>query len=430
MSELVRRQILGGLLAGSVSASTATGPGTSGKAASRPWLELLAASATSVLDFIPERLHAAIRAERCGEDLAPYINAAVRAVLAQPSGGTLFFPRGAYPVSEIDATNSDPAQFSKALSIVGEGRFATSIRPAGPGAVLLNAAGRNNMMVQSIQFLSADHESQAAIYLCRTEASPNCNGNRFFDVLISGNYRVASVVSIAAESTSWTMSRFENVNTASRHCCFATSNRPQAVPVRTRATLRPVASSNTDNVMADCEFYAPFPMAAPLLFAGSAAYVMQGCTVITGEANGSRLATYRPDGTVFNGPVTWNAPHFEVFGRDNIVHFLDAPANVSYFRSINSFGGNYVVGDGTTLLGYDRSGNRQPVLMASTWAVPSVPWNVHDIRFETFGLSQAAIDFRLGDDVGAVDITGYAADSRITAARRTIARFVTNPGTP
>ncbi|MFV3517365.1 hypothetical protein ACNJD8_22400, partial [Mycobacterium tuberculosis] len=100
---------------------------------------------------------------------------------------------------------------SKALSIVGEGRFATSIRPAGPGAVLLNAAGRNNMMVQSIQFLSAAHESQAAIYLCRTEASPNCNGNRFFDVLISGNYRVASVVSIAAESTSWTMSRFENV---------------------------------------------------------------------------------------------------------------------------------------------------------------------------------------------------------------------------
>lgn len=428
MSELARRQVLGGLLAGSVSASTA--PRAHDPATPRPWLELLAASAVSVLDFIPQRLHADIRAERCAEDLAPHVNAAIRAVLAQPSGGTLFFPRGAYPVSEIDATNRDPAQFSKALSIVGEGRFATSIRPAGSGGVLLNAAGRNNMAVHSIQFLSAAHESQAAIYLCRTDASPNCNGNRFFDVLVSGTYAVAGVVSIAAESTSWAMCRFENANTASRHRCFATSNQPTAVPIHTRAGLRAIASSNTDNVMVDCEFYAPYAGAAPLLFAGSAAYAMQGCSVITGESDGSRLVTYRPDATVFSGPVTWTGPHFEVFGRDNIVHFLDAPTGVAYFRSIHSFGGNYVTADDTTLLGYDRAGGRQPVLMASTWTVPAVPWNVRDIRFEVFGLSQGAIDFRLGDNSGSVLIAGYAADSRVTAARRSIAQTVANPETP
>lgn len=408
-------------------ASSSSATTQDGAPRTRPWTEVSTVSVISVLDFIPKQLHAAIASETCRADLASYINAAIRAVLAFPGGGTLFFPRGAYLVSEIDATNADPAQFAKSLRIVGEGRYVTSIRPAVADAVLLNAAGRNNMAVQSIQFHSVEHSSQVAIYLCRTSQSPNSNGNRFFDILVSGNYAVAGVVSIAAESTSWIACRFENTNLSARHCCFATSHRPEAIPVRSRLAFRPQASSNSDNVMIDCEFHAPYPGTAPVLFAGAAAYAMQSCTVIAGEVSGARLVTYRPDSGVFSGPVTWTAPHFEVFGRGNVVHFLDAPDEVSYFQSIHSFGGNYVVGSETALMSYDRVAAKQPVLMASTWTVAALPWATREVRFVVFGLSESVIDFRMGDGVGTVTIPGYAADSRITAARRDIAQTVSTP---
>lgn len=425
---LHRRQVIGGMLAAPLSSSASSQQTPlAGKRKVQQWLDLAKDSAVSVLDFIPRELHASITQEDCRSDLAPHINAAIRAVLEMPGGGTLFFPRGAYPVSEIDATNADAAQFSKTLRILGEGRHISSIRPAVDGAVLLNAAGRNNMTVQSIQFHSAAFASQTAIYLCRTIESPNCNNNRFFDVLVSGNYAVAGVVSIAAESSSWIACRFENASLPAMHRCFITSNRPDAAPVRPRLKIVPQTSSNTDNVMIDCEFYAPYQNAAPLLFAGSAAYSMQGCTVITGGASNTRLVTYRAEDDVFGGPVTWTAPHFEVFGADNTVHFLDAPVGVSYFRSIHSFGGNYVVGSATNVLSYDRTGPRQPVLMASTWTVPAVPWDARDLRFELFGLSESAIEFRLGDDVGTLDVNGYVANSRVSAGRSLIARTVTSP---
>jgi hypothetical protein len=424
MSATDRRKVIAGLLAGSLSSSVAS---TQKKHDARTLIQLQEQSALSVLDFIPQQFHAAIRDERCAIDLASYINAGIRAVLALPSGGTLFFPRGAYPVGEIDATNRDPAQFSKALRILGEGRLATSIRSARAGAVLLNAAGRNNMTVQSIQFHSAAYVAQTAIYLCRTATSPNCNGNRFFDVQVSGNYAVAGVVTIAAESTSWWACRFENSNAATRHCGFVTSNQPSAAPIRSSLGTVAQTSSNTDNVMVDCEFYGPYNKAILIRFIEAAGYSMQGCTVIAGDANDARLICYIPVNNVFSGPVNWTASHFEVFGSNNIVHFLDAATTPSYFRSINSFGGNYVVGDGTALLSYERDRGRQPVLMASTWTVPAIPWNLQDIRFDVFVLSESAIDFRLGENVGSVTISGYAADSRVTATRRTIARIVDHP---
>lgn len=425
MSGAGRREVIAGLLAGSVSSSTVA-PARPGEAIRR-LIDLQSQSAVSVLDHIPQRLHADIRAERCAEDLAPYINAAIRAVLALPSGGTLFFSRGAYPVSEIDATNRDPAEFAKALRILGDGRLATSIRPARGDAVLLNGAGRNNMTIQSIQFLSDSYASQTAIFLCRTAASPNCNGNRFFDVLITGNYTVASVVSIAAESTSWWSCRFENSNADARHRCFITSDRPEAAPIRSSLPVVAHASSNTDNVMVDCEFYAPYKSAALLLFAGSAGYAMQACTVLAGDADAARLITYKPIDNVFSGPVNWTASHFEVLGKNNIVHFLDAPLRPAYFRSISSFGGNYVVSSNTGLLSYDLGGGRQPVLMASTWTVPAIPWNLRDISFDVFALLDSTINFRLGQNVGSVTITGYASDSHVTATERSIARIVDHP---
>lgn len=398
--------------------------GVAQQPAPRP-LSVLQGEAFSVLELIPAPLHAPIRTGENREDLAPFINRGIAMLAARPGGGALFFPPGFYDVSEIDASNADPAAFSRLLRLVGAGRMATKIRPLRPGGVLLNGLGRNELQVESLEFDSARFPSQTAILLGRTAASPNCNGNAFRDLLVSGSYSRSSVVSLAAESTSWSQCEFRNTNAAARHRCFATSHDPAAVPVKAVHGGAAVPNSNTDNVMVDCEFYAPHEGAEPVLFAGSAGYTMHACTVLGGSANGTRLVTYRPDKDVFTGPVTWTNPHLEVFGKDNVVHWLDAPAGVSYFRGINSYSGNYVVPSKTDLLGFRRSDpSRQPVLMGSTWTVPQVPWDARDVGFRVYALVDSAIAFRLGEQTGTLEVTGFASNSRFDASYQAVAKVV------
>lgn len=395
--------------------------------APRP-LTALQGEAFSVLDSIPAALHAGIRTGDNREDLAPFINRAIASVVARPGGGALFFPPGAYDVSEIDASNADPAAFATLLRLIGAGRMATKIRPIRAGGVLLNAIGRNELQVESLEFDSARFVSQAAILLGRTGASPNCNGNAFRDLLLGGGYSCAAAVSIAAESTSWSQCEFRNTNPAARHRCFVTSHDPAQAPIRPDRGGSLIASSNTDNAMLDCEFYAPHPAAEPVLFAGSAGYSMHSCTVLAGAADRARLVTYRPDRDVFSGPVTWTNPHLEVFGKDNAIHWLDAPAGVSYFRGINSYSGNYVVASATDLLGYPRSvPPRQPVLMGSTWTVPHVPWAARELTFRTYGLADSSIAMRLGEQVGTIEASGFASNSRLDATFANVAQVVSQP---
>ena len=405
-----------------------TQPAPGGNSAATARMDTLLAQAISILQFIPDALHAGIREERAGEDLAPFIQAAIRHVDSLPGGGALFFPPGAYAVSGIDASNSDSTRFTKALHLIGAGRFATKIRALRPNGILLNGLGRNAMQVESLQFLSDGVESRAGILLGRSRASPNCNGNQFRDVLVSGNYGEASVISIGAESTSWTQCRFENASRPARHRCLITSHDPAVLSAETARGLPFAPGPNTDNVMSDCEFYTPFDGARPLLFAGSAGYGMTMCSVIGGSASGSRLISYRPAGDTFTGPVTWMNPHLEVIGSGNILHFLEAPAGVSYFRAINNYSGNYVVANGTTILGADPGlAAAQPVLLQSTWTVPMAPWGISDLSFRVFGLSDSAVDFRLGDNVGTLEISGFASNSRTRAAIERIRQVVTSP---
>ena len=419
-----RRAFLRGLAGGALAALPMRATSQPAAPRRQPIAALLA-EAVSVLDFIPAEMHAAIRAERNEQDVAPYINEAIRQVMAQPGGGTIFFPAGAYDVSEIDASNADPARFGQVLRLIGAGRLATKIRPAGSGAVLLNALGRNELQVESLQFHAAAFEAQAAILLGRTEASPNCNGNMFRDLLIGGNYSKATVIAFAAESTTWAQCEFRNSNRAARHRCFVTSHDPAILPVETRHGGRPVASSNTDNVMLDCEFYTPHDGAAPVLFAGAAGYTMQACTILGGDARGTRLVTYRPERDTFSGPVSWQNPHLEVLGPDAIVHFLEAPAGVSYFRGINNYSGNYVIGSDTAILGYAGSApNAQPVLMQSTWTTPMVPWASRNVTFSVFGLADSSVEFALADGVGTLEVRGYASNSRFRAGIERVARVV------
>ncbi len=390
----------------------------------RPLSTLLADQAVAVMDYIPAEYHAEIAAGTCKTDLAPFVNRAVRDTLRRSGGGVLFFAAGTYPVSEIDASNDDPAQFYVALRIVGAGRLSTRIAPARKGAILLNAAGRNSMTVESIHFYSHEFESAIGILLARTAASPNAAGNQFRDVLVSGNFATAPVVSIAAETTSWQGCQFGNNNPLNRHRCFITSGDPQAVKWPPLGRHKLVPGPNTGNAMIDCIFDCAYDGAAPILFDGQAAYGMVQCSILGGEASRTRLVQYRPRDGNFAGPVTWINSHFEAVGAGTIVHDLDVPDGASYVRGINNYSGNYVVASGTALLASSGSARAQPVLMGSTWTVPMVPWGSKNLNFSVFALSESRIDLMLGEGVGTVSIPGFAKASQVQAPFRTIGQIV------
>lgn len=390
----------------------------------RPLSSLIPDDAVAVVDYIPREHHESIKAGTCKVDLAPYVNRAVQEVLRRPAGGILFFAAGSYPVSQIDATNDDPSQFYVALRIVGGGRLSTRITPARPGAILLNAVGRNSMTVESIEFFSHEYESSIGILLARTDKSPNAVGHQFRDVSVTGNFALASVVSIAAETTSWQGCQFRNNNPSARHRCFITSGDPESVNWPSQLQQKLVAGPNTANAMIDCVFDCPYTGAAPILFDGHAAYGMVQCSIVAGEISNTRLVEYRPRDTVFTGAVSWINSHFEAVGASNIIHALDAPGGVSYFRGINNYSGNYIVGSSTDLLAPTGSPAGQAVLMGSTWTVPHVPWGTADLRFRVFALSESRIDLFLGKGVGTVSIPGFVQSSDVRAASRSIGKVV------
>lgn len=427
---LRRRQFLGG-----VAGSIAAGPLFSRQASAlsdaafrvpelRPLSTLIQDGAVAVIDYIPAEYRASIKAGTCNVDLAPYINHAVRDVLRRPSGGILYFEAGSYPVSQIDATNDDPAQFYVALRIVGAGRLSTRITPAGKGAILLNASGRNAMTVEAIQFFSHEFESSIGILLARTDRSANAAGNQFRDVVINGNFAIAPVVSIAAETTSWQGCQFGNTNPAAGHRCFITADDPSATKLQPLVGYRLVSGPNTANSMIDCVFDCAYAGATPILFEGQAAYSMVQCAILGGEAPNTRLVQYRPKSGVFTGPVSWINSHFEAVGGGTIVHALDVPDGTSHIRGINNYSGNYVIGSNAELLSQTGSPHGQAVLMGSTWTVPHVPWGSTNLRFAVFGLTESRIDLSLGKAVGTVTIPGFIQGSDVRAPFLSIGRVI------
>lgn len=369
----------------------------------------------SVLDFIPVELHAAIQARTYTGDLSAYVNAAIRYVdnLANVSfggGATLYFPAGDYP-AQIDASNSNPGSFFTNIRLLGDGRHSTRITPPVTAAILLNCAGRNQLTVEDIEFWSAAYESQVGIYLCRTSASSNCNGNKFIGVRVAGNFSVSSVASFSAESSRWTDAVFENTNGASLHRLFFTGNNPSKLPVSLPSGMTPVIGPNTDNTMVGCIFYDPYDGARPIAFSGQGGWTMTGCSVIGGEKNNVRLVTYQDviDG-YFGGPVSWVSCHMELFGSGNAIHWLEAPANgPSYFLGINVWGGNYVISSGLPVLDYDRlSSNKQPILQSCSWKSPVTPVGADNNPIFVYAIQASHIHYRPNPNTGTVVVIGFA----------------------
>ncbi len=345
------------------------------------------------------------------------INAAIAHANSLPNGGEVYFPVGAYAVSEINATAASPT-FAATLKLRGAGRWMTRIIPIAPGRVLLNLLGRDDFILEDIQFDSSALVSQCAIFMARSTTSAHCNNNKFSGVFVDGSYSVASVVCNGSESSVWNTCRFANVNAAAAYRCFWSGGGTgikalQGITVANGGTILDSDNPNTDNRMFGVEFYAPFSRATPVRFSISAEYQMFGCTVACGSTDHCRLVVYGDctDG-IFNGPVAWSGCHFEVYGTGNVVHYLDCTGSTGYFAGISSYGGFYNTCapgmSSAAVVDFDRTNvANQPILQGSTFTSPGTPSNTTDTKFYVYGLFGCNISIQPNHADGTVFVFGY-----------------------
>lgn len=92
----------------------------------------------SVLDFIPESYHAAIRSRTSTVDVAAYVQNAIDYIDSTANapfyGGQLYFPRGKYVLGST-------LSLCRGLNLVGEGRIATCLCWTQPGSNFATGSG-------------------------------------------------------------------------------------------------------------------------------------------------------------------------------------------------------------------------------------------------------------------------------------------------
>ncbi|WP_169542633.1 glycosyl hydrolase family 28-related protein [Sphingomonas baiyangensis] len=333
---------------------------------------------------------------------------------ATPGGATIMLAAGRYAIDGISLRPPGRDDFDRRIVLKGEGAGRTVLLPARIGAVLIDAAGCNNLRIEALTIDSGRVYSAIAILLGRTAASPNCNGGMFSDLSIEGSYSIAAVVSIAAETTRWTNCRISNGHREARHCCFITGIDP--APIAGLRDARLVRGPNTDNLMHGCIFYAPYDEVRMLRFSGGGGWAFVGCSLLAGDATGAKLAVYGdPDGNVFNGPVAWHGCHFEVTAGRSCIHWLEAPRGDSYWRNLSILGGYAVVLPDTPLLDFDRSDDaHRPIVQAMTLRGLAFPPGVRGADLYAFALLDCDLSL-LGPEAAIVAL-GFVRNSRIDAA--------------
>jgi hypothetical protein len=345
------------------------------------------------------------------------INAAIAHVTSLTYGGAVFFPVGVYAVTEINASLISTG-FDKTVRLYGLGRNMSRIVPKQAGNVLLNMMGSNQMLIEDLHFDSTALASQCAIFLARTTVSTNCNNNKFSGCFFTGSYSKACVVSNGSESSNWFNCRSDNTNASANYRCFWAGGGSligglQAITTVNGGTVTNSNNPATDNKMFGCEFYAPFANAHIVRFSQSASYAFFGCGIIGGSANNVRLVTYGdPDGSRFNGPITWDSCHFEVFGTNNTVHYLNGPSAQIYFEGINSYGGYYVLSNNTAVIDFNRTVvAEQPILTGSTWTSPSTAPNSTGTNAYVYALFNSSFSLKPNATDGGLYLTGFIANN-------------------
>lgn len=342
------------------------------------------------------------------------VQKAIDHAAALPDGGTVWFPPGRYAVRGLSCVNRNSASFHPVLRLLGAGPAVSSIVPQIEGAVLIDASGRSGFRLESLSIDSGTFLSRIGLLLARRTESPNCNASRIRDVRVEGAFSHAAVVSVAAESTVWSECYFNNSHLPAVNACFITSHSPRQAGLETGRIW--IEGPNTDNNFFGCTFYAPYHGAHPVHLRGSAGAMFFGCTIIVGNAAETRLVSYLPYNGIFGGPVGWFGCHFEVFGQDGVVHFLDAPTGISYFQNMQCQGGSLVVAPGIAQVDFDRRNvARQPVLQNWRWQSPPAPPGADRNDFYAYLVEGCNIDARVAAKAGDIVALGAIKSSDVQA---------------
>ena len=352
-----------------------------------------------------------------GADDTAAFAAAITYLRSLPRGGSLRVPHGDFWVSALDLSAFGD-DFVHSLHIIGSGMHSTRILGTGSGKVVVDAIGANNLEISELTIGTHGVVAQAGLLLARSVASANCNGGRFTNVSIEGQFSVACLVSIASEGNIWVGPRFANLEASASHRCLYTSS--QNIIGITSDYGVPQTSSNTQNSMYGPTFYAPYDDAEVCVFQRQADYAFFNPLVITGEGDNGKLAVYKTATglDVFNGPVTWYSPLFE--GKEPIIHYFDcAVTGANYFKSVSHYGGyvnRYPGGTNITrFIEGNETGGKLVILMDSTFK----PEKVNDsvvTQATLYAFDNCTLDLRRTNANSSIIPTGYQIGSTLLAS--------------
>lgn len=345
------------------------------------------------------------------------INACITYVESLTTGGTCVFPAGVYSVSSINLSHSTPIFNTQVVHLRGVGRWATRIIPNSTGKIIIDMLGTNNASVEDMTIDSTGFVSQTALLVARSTVSQNANDNRFSGLHILGNYSLASVISIAAESTKWSRSRFENGNQSAGYTSFWSGDNNAIGVSSTNGTI--FTSSNTDNVMNEVEFYTA-TSAGPVnstVFYNSAAYRFIGCTwIVAGNQVVHPITLKGVTGNIFNGPFEIFGGHIEFFSSaGGVAIFLDSNSANVIFKGLHIWGLLFQSTSGA-LIDYDRTlVANQPVLGDAEVHGVKQPAGSPASTIYTNGLDSSNIDLYVADSPGIVGVLSFVQQSTIRA---------------
>lgn len=348
-------------------------------------------------------------------------NGIYSAILSVPTnGGVIQLVSGTYNVTSINLSSSSSI-FSKTTVLRGMGAGAgtasgaTTIAGTLNGAIVIDAIGTNNLVLENFTITTSGATiAQTGLLLARSTISQNCSRSRIRNVNIEGSFSLAAHIAIAAESSIYDGCRFSNSNAAANYTTFWTGIGNIIGVVSTHGTV--FTSSNTDNRMYSCEFYAPYDNANVIVLYGGAGYAFYSPLVITGNAVNGRLVTLQTQTTtgIFGGqPVAFYSPLFE--GNNPVAfYFSSDTAGVNYYNNITSENGYYNIYSAGTYSVVGYSGTVIPIL--NNWRFNGPRFNdTTPPLFRVFGVVFSSIDLYNTTLAGTITLDNFQQSSVLRA---------------
>lgn len=305
------------------------------------------------------------------------IQAAVDACLALGTGGTVYFRSGKYPVSTINLYCSSYGTYpGKSIRLLGDGLNSSVIIGNTNGEHIIYAVGRSDFALEDFRVETAPGiVCETGLLLARsTLGVGQCAWNTFKNVRIEGHFSKASCVSIASEVNRWWNCWFTNDDGTNNYCCFWTAPDNSIIAVTPNGADTILTSTNTDNTMVGCGFFAHGNNATPIVLQESADYDFIGCEVSPGTNSGCKFATYIATANGFHGKVNWIGTLWEGGASvANVIHYLNPTVATAYYFDVMDIGSNYAMYNEDDHMAIDADdtliGGGVPVSILYNWKI-------------------------------------------------------------